>query len=67
MSNQMKTTLPKIGNPATNALANIGVDSLAQLGKYTKDEILALHGMGPKAMGILEEEMKKHGLEFKGD
>lgn len=53
------------GAPARNALANAGYTRLTQLTKITEAELLKLHGMGPKAMGVIKEAMKKKGLTFK--
>ena len=50
-----KTPLPKIGAPATRALNNAGITYIEQLTKMTEKEVLALHGMGPKALRILKE------------
>jgi hypothetical protein len=41
-----------------------GIFYLEELPKYTKKHILNLHGVGPKAVGILEEKMKKQNLSF---
>jgi 8-oxo-dGTP pyrophosphatase MutT (NUDIX family) len=50
--------LPKeIGNPATSALLNIHVRSLAQVREMSDKELLALHGVGPKAVRILREHI----------
>ncbi len=57
--------LPKIGAPATRALNSIGIYNLEQLTKFTEKEIMDLHGMGPKALGILKVEMQINGLSFK--
>ena len=53
--------LPKIGKPAERALASIGVARLEQVAKLTEQELSALHGMGPKAIGILREALKARG------
>lgn len=47
--------LPAIGAPATNALKGIGVTKASQLRKYSEKELLAMHGIGPKAIRILYE------------
>ena len=47
--------IPKIGRPATAALAEIGVTRSSQLADYSEDDLLALHGMGPKAIRLLRE------------
>ena len=57
--------LPKIGGPATRALNEAGYKRLEDLTQATKEELLALHGMGPKAMGILKSALAGRGLTFK--
>jgi predicted flap endonuclease-1-like 5' DNA nuclease len=47
--------LPNIGRPATSALAQIGVRNMADLAGRSAEELLALHGFGPKALRILRE------------
>ena len=56
------TALPRIGAPATRALANAGVTSLEALTTWSEADLLALHGMGPKAVGILREHLAAQGL-----
>lgn len=56
---------PKIGAPATRALEAAGYSRLEQLTKVTEAELSQLHGMGPKALGILRETLKEKGLSFK--
>lgn len=56
--------LPWIGKPATNALAVFGVTRLKQLVDYTEAEIADLHGVGPKAIGILTDALGRRGLAF---
>ena len=45
--------LPPIGRPATAALAGVGITGWSDLAGHTADELLALHGVGPKAITIL--------------
>ena len=59
--------LPKIGAPATGALAAIGVTRLAETARFTERELLALHGVGPKAVRILREALAERGLSFSGE
>lgn len=47
--------LPKIGRPAEVALAQIGVRNMADLAGRSAEELLALHGFGPKALRILRD------------
>jgi len=63
---QQKTSdFPKIGAPATRALEAAGYSRLEQLTKISEEELGQLHGMGPKALGILRETLKEKGLSFK--
>lgn len=56
--------LPAIGRPANSALLMIGVTSLKQVAVFTKAELLELHGVGPKAVRILEDALAENGLAF---
>jgi uncharacterized protein YdhG (YjbR/CyaY superfamily) len=56
---------PKIGAPAMRALEAAGYSRLEQLTTVTEAELGQLHGMGPKALGILRETLKEKGLSFK--
>lgn len=56
--------LPNIGKPAQRALASIGVHDLKGVTKHSKNHLSELHGVGPKALGILEAALKKHKLKF---
>lgn len=57
-------SLPKIGSPATRALASIGITRLSQVTRVTKAELSELHGVGPKALGILEKALAEQGRSF---
>jgi predicted Fe-Mo cluster-binding NifX family protein len=57
--------LPKIGAPATRALASIGVTLLDQLVDHGEDELLALHGFGPRALHVLKEALNTVGLPLR--
>ncbi|MBO0469874.1 DNA-binding protein [Enterococcus sp. DIV0242_7C1] len=58
------TILPKIGKPATNALSSAGITRLEQLSQFDKKSLLSMHGVGPKAITLLEEALAEHGLAF---
>jgi len=55
---------PRTGAPAQRALINAGYQHLQQLDGVPQRDLLALHGMGPKAMGILRQAMAEHGWAF---
>jgi hypothetical protein len=59
--------LPRIGAPATRALAGIGVTRLSQLTEHHADELLELHGMGPRAITILRRALADQGLSLRDD
>ncbi|MFJ9553799.1 hypothetical protein ACIRPH_08280 [Nocardiopsis sp. NPDC101807] len=50
-----------IGGPATRALLGAGLATLAQVAARTEEELLALHGVGPKAVRVLAEELSRRG------
>jgi hypothetical protein len=52
--------LPKIPAPAMRALNAAGYSKLAQLGGVSRAELAKLHGMGPKALGMIEAALKEH-------
>jgi predicted flap endonuclease-1-like 5' DNA nuclease len=54
--------LPNIGAPATRALNNAGYTKLRQLAGASRRELAALHGMGPKALEILQAALNEHGM-----
>lgn len=56
--------LPHIAAPALRALNSIGVQKLSDLKRHTEKELLALHGMGPKALNTLKAAMKEAGVNF---
>jgi hypothetical protein len=60
-------SLPKIGAPATRALASVGVTRLSQLAEHRADDLLALHGFGPRAVGLLRVALAERGITFRDD
>lgn len=54
-----------MGKTAPRALRHAGISSLAEVARHSKKELLAIHGVGPKAIRILEEALKARGLSFK--
>ena len=56
--------LALISAPARRALEREGIHSLTQLANRSEKELLQLHGMGPKAMGILKQLLAEKQLMF---
>ncbi|MFC0628847.1 hypothetical protein [Kribbella deserti] len=59
--------LPPIGRPANSALLAAGITSLAEIAEHTRRDLLAMHGIGPKAIRILEAALQETGLTFTDD
>jgi hypothetical protein len=58
--------LPKaIGGPATRALLGAGLTTLDQVATRTAAELLAMHGVGPKAVRILSEALAGRGSRLR--
>ncbi len=65
MERMLDSDLPRIGAPATRALASIGVTRLEQLADRSRDELVALHGFGPRALRILDEALAERGISLR--
>jgi hypothetical protein len=54
--------LPRgIGAPATRALVSAGYTSLDALAAVRAADLAKLHGVGPRALKVLQEELEKQG------
>lgn len=58
---------PRIGKVARRSLAAHGIATYEQLAAHTARELLEIHGVGPKAVRILAEELDGRGLTLPGD
>lgn len=61
----LKLATLKISKPAHRALLGAGIETLEQLTQYKEEELLALHGFGPKGLRILKEILTQYGLSFR--
>jgi predicted flap endonuclease-1-like 5' DNA nuclease len=60
------TEFPRsIGKVAARELAAAGYTRFEHLAQVSRKSLLAIHGVGPKSLNILEEELKKRGLGYK--
>jgi hypothetical protein len=57
--------LSKLAKPARRGLLNNGIRTPADLARRTVEEVTSLHGIGPSAMLILREALRKNGRSFK--
>lgn len=61
----MPTEFPQsIGRTARRELAVNGFTTFEQLTATTSEELLKIHGVGPKAVRILREELAARGRDF---
>ncbi|MCU0509625.1 MAG: DNA-binding protein [Anaerolineae bacterium] len=57
-----KREWPKgMGAPAQRALEAVGVMNLDDVTRFSEKELLALHGVGPKAVGIINAALREQG------
>lgn len=57
--------LPRsIGAPATRALTAAGYTRLSQLSSVPAAELAKLHGVGPKALRLLQEALQERGMSL---
>ena len=64
MDKSTETDLPKLVAPARRALAGVGINKLQDLARFTEDEIMDLHGMGPNAMRQIRQALAAKQLSF---
>lgn len=54
----------EMGKTAVRELHHAGISSLAEVAQHTRKELLSIHGVGPKAIRILEPALAAAGLHF---
>lgn len=54
-----------IGKVAKRELGHAGITTFAELARWTEKDLLAIHGVGPKAIRILGEALAERGLSYK--
>jgi hypothetical protein len=59
--------LPPLGRPANSALLQAGITTLEQVAAHPSGQLLALHGVGPRAIRLLEAALAERGLGFAAD
>ena len=55
----------EIGKTAARALSVTGIASLQRVADHSRKELLAIHGVGPKAIDILAAALAARGLDFR--
>ena len=64
MNKKYAGEFPNIGAPAFRALDSIGIKHLSQLTNYTEEQLLNLHGFGPRALQLLKVALQDKGMSF---
>jgi predicted flap endonuclease-1-like 5' DNA nuclease len=54
-----------IGKTAARELSSHGIRSLRQVADHSPAQLLAIHGVGPKAIRILGEALAERGLAYR--
>lgn len=54
-----------IAKPAQRALASQGIRTLADAAERTEQELLSLHGVGPRAVRLIAEALHASGRAFR--
>jgi predicted flap endonuclease-1-like 5' DNA nuclease len=56
-----------IGKTAARELALSGITTLEKVAGHTPKQLLAIHGVGPKAIRVLGEHLAARGLDYRDD
>lgn len=56
---------PSMGKVAPRELAVNGITRYEQLTEWSERDLLAIHGVGPKAVRILRDELAARRLQFR--
>ena len=56
----------RIGRPALRALDAAGASSLHDVSRLREEDLLRLHGVGPRALAVLRDALAEHGLSLRG-
>lgn len=56
-----------VGGPALRALSSAGIRSMDDVAQWTEADLAKLHGMGPKALGVLRSELAASRRSFRSD
>lgn len=53
-----------IGRPATRALLGAGITTLDEVAARSQADLIALHGVGPRAVRVLGEALADRGVDW---
>ncbi len=64
---RVEILLEKLAVPAQRAIRGAGVETLEQLSRMTREEALAMHGIGQKATRLVEATLAEYGMAFSAE
>jgi hypothetical protein len=65
MSGKIDVPMPKdVGAPAARALTAAGYSHLAQLDGVPADRLAQLHGVGARALKVLQDALEQRGMSL---
>jgi hypothetical protein len=65
MSGKIDVPMPKdVGAPAARALTAAGYSHLAQLDGLPADRLAQLHGVGARALKVLQDALEQRGMSL---
>ncbi|HEX5828230.1 MAG TPA: hypothetical protein VFY23_11955 [Candidatus Limnocylindrales bacterium] len=56
---------PSIGQPALRAFRDAGIRRLEDCAGWTRKDLSALHGVGPRAIRLVEAALAEKGLAYR--
>lgn len=62
-----KEFLSHFAKPVRGAFQEEKIVTPEDLAKYTEEEILAIHGVGPKSIPVMKQVLNEAGLQFRKD
>lgn len=54
----------QLSKPAQRALLSFGITSYDEVIQYSEQDLLSLHGFGPKGLRLLKEELNRQQLQL---
>lgn len=61
---EAQSDLPRLSKPAMRALARHGVARLADLGRFSRQQIAGWHGIGPTALIAFDAALEAANLTY---
>lgn len=63
--NDLIVDLVKLSRPAQRALSGARIMTFADLANWRRQDVAALHGIGPTALAVLDPALAARGLDWR--